>query len=50
LHQEANLENQKKLKNRFQFEVISWESFQLQPFMVPSSSIEILSFHSLWEA
>jgi hypothetical protein len=47
LHQEANLENQKKLKTRFQFEVLSRESYQLQAFVVSSSGIKVLSFHPL---
>jgi hypothetical protein len=41
---------QTKLKNQFNFEVISLESYQLQPFMVPSSSIKVLNFQILEKA
>jgi hypothetical protein len=47
LHQQANLETKRNLKKQFQSEVLSRESFQFQRSMVPSSGIEVLSFHPL---
>jgi hypothetical protein len=43
--QKETLEN--RLENRLNLETISRKIYQLQHFMVPSSGIKVLDFHTL---